>query len=831
MAHNRRSAVGSSLEDIDVTPELASRPSRPPDHEAESRALVALARRMAESPRDIMQELAETALALCQADSAGISILEDDGGRPLFRWHATAGDFVRYLGGTTPRDFSPCGVVLDREAPQLMADPVRYYPYIEELSPHIAEVLLLPFYRGDVAIGTLWVVAHHGEKRFDAEDVRVMTSLAEFASAAVQTLSTLDAIEASDRDLRDARSRLDSALAAGAIATWTWDIVNDRVIADANLARTFSVSPEDAAGGSVQNYLRSIHPDDRERVAASIERSVEALADFRAEFRVVQGGGQIRWVDARGQVQRDPAGKAISLPGVIVDVTERRQAEDRLRESEEFNRSIVESSSDCVKVLDLEGRLLAMNSNGCRLMEIDDFSRCIDQPWRDYWPAEGSVLADSALEAARRGNPASFQGYCPTAKGTGKWWDVAVTPILNAGGEPERILAVSRDITASKQTEALLKSQAEALAEADRRKDEFLAMLAHELRNPLAAIGNAVRLMTMTDVKETLEYSTDSIRRQTGHLSRLIEDLLDVSRMSLGKIELRREILDATPVLDSAAESVKTLVDERKHTLTVAAGRGNLWVDADPTRLEQVVINLLNNAAKYSENGGHISLSAGHEDGEVVIRVKDAGIGIPPEKLPEMFELFAQGNSSSTRSEGGLGIGLTVVKKLVEMQGGSITAHSEGLGKGSEFVIRLPAAERPATSMPPAEGPDEAMSNARILVVDDNVDTARGMARLLKLTGHDVATAHSGPEAIEAARAHRPDVILLDIGLPGMDGYEVAKRLRQEPGCKDAVIIAASGYGQEADRHRTEAAGFDHHLVKPIDFDALRSLLRGRAGG
>ena len=362
------------------------------------------------------------------------------------------------------------------------------------------------------------------------------------------------------------------------------------------------------------------------------------------------------------------------------------------------------------------------------------------------------------------------------------------------------------------------------LQEHDRKKDEFLAMLAHELRNPLAAISNAVAVMSLTDAQEHRDYSMQAIQRQSRHLSRIIDDLLDISRINLGKFVLRREILDATTILDSAARTVKTLVEARDHTLEVAIDRGNLWVDADPTRLEQVVVNLLNNAAKYSENGGHIRLSAGHEGGDIVIRVKDTGIGIPPEKLPEMFQLFAQNDYASARSEGGLGIGLTIVKKLIEMHGGSITASSEGPGKGSEFVVRLPAA-KPAAATPTTEGPPATGRPLRILVVDDNVDTATSLAMLLKLTGHDVATAHTGPEAIKAAQIHRPEVIVLDIGLPGMDGYEVMSRLRQHPGCKHSVIIAASGYGLEEDHHRTKAAGFDYHLVKPLDFDALSLLL------
>ena len=366
----------------------------------------------------------------------------------------------------------------------------------------------------------------------------------------------------------------------------------------------------------------------------------------------------------------------------------------------------------------------------------------------------------------------------------------------------------------------------------DQRKDEFLAMLAHELRNPLAAIGSAVNLTTRSSLKEHRDWSMDVITRQIKHLTRLIDDLLDVSRISRGKIELRKHVLESTPILDSSVVTVRPLVEERKHTLDVSIDRENLWVNVDPTRLEQVVVNLLNNAAKYSGNGGHIWLSAHNEGGEVVISVKDQGVGIPPEKLPQMFELFAQGDRSLARSEGGLGIGLTVVKKLVEMHGGSISAKSEGIGKGSEFTIRLPGATR--SSVPRAKGlesAETASKKSRILVVDDNVDTAYGMARLLELIGHEVAIAHDGHEALEVARVFGPEFILLDIGLPGMDGYKVASKLRQEECCKAAVIVAVSGYGQDEDRRRSKEAGFDFHLIKPLDHDALLSLLSTASSG
>jgi CheY-like chemotaxis protein len=272
--------------------------------------------------------------------------------------------------------------------------------------------------------------------------------------------------------------------------------------------------------------------------------------------------------------------------------------------------------------------------------------------------------------------------------------------------------------------------------------------------------------------------------------------------------------------------TVKPLVDERKHELDVSIDRGNLWINADPTRLEQVVVNLLNNAAKYSENGGSIRLTARNEGGDVFISVRDRGVGIPPEKIAEVFELFAQGDRSLARSEGGLGIGLTVVKKLVEMHGGIITAESEGPGMGSEFGIRLPAAPRRGSSRSGVQAPvGKRHRKTRILVVDDNVDTANGTARLLRLLGHEVAPAHAGREAIEIARDFNPEFILLDIGLPGMDGYEVAFRLRQEVCCKDSLIVAVSGYGQDEDRRRSKESSFDYHLIKPLDHDALLVLL------
>jgi PAS domain S-box-containing protein len=389
---------------------------------------------------------------------------------------------------------------------------------------------------------------------------------------------------------------------------------------------------------------------------------------------------------------------------------------------------------------------------------------------------------------------------------------------------------IIRDITERKRLERELRRRISELAETDRRKDEFLAMLAHELRNPLAAISNAVQLTGRFGDPELTEWSVKVINRQIKHLARLIDDLLDVSRITRGKIQLRNERVDLATIIESVVESVHQLVDERRQTLSMTIPPETFWLEADPTRLEQILSNLLHNAVKYTGTGGQISLIAAGEGTDVVIKVRDTGIGIAPEKLPRMFELFAQGDRSLARQEGGLGIGLTLARSLAEMHGGSLSAASEGPGKGSEFTLRLPGAAKPSgrvTRQPPLE---PSGTGSRVMVVDDNVELAQGLARLLKLLGHDVKIAHDGPSALESARGFQPEIVLLDIGLPGLDGYQVAMQLRREGYGRSARLIAITGYGHDEDRARSREAGFDYHLVKPIEFRSLVTLLSEPAG-
>jgi signal transduction histidine kinase len=374
------------------------------------------------------------------------------------------------------------------------------------------------------------------------------------------------------------------------------------------------------------------------------------------------------------------------------------------------------------------------------------------------------------------------------------------------------------------------KKIAQDLAELDRRKDEFLAMLGHELRNPLAPIRNAVHILSLVGIDHTAaEQARKVIERQVKHMTRLVDDLLDVSRIAHGKILLHKERVDLRTAVGHGLETCRPLIEARGHALEVTLPPQPVWAEADPARLEQVVVNLLTNAAKYTEPGGRICLTMQPTPREAVLRVRDTGVGIPPEQLERVFDLFTQVDRSiSSPSQWGLGIGLSLVRRLVELHGGTVTAASAGRGQGSEFTVRLPILVPDANPAPDARlnGPAAAGPGRKVLVIDDNVDLAESLATLLRLEGHTVQTVHEGQAALATARTSRPEVVLLDLGLPGVDGYEVARQLRKQPELEGVVLVALTGYGQEEDRRRCREAGFDHHLIKPADPEELKRLLR-----
>jgi signal transduction histidine kinase/DNA-binding response OmpR family regulator len=369
----------------------------------------------------------------------------------------------------------------------------------------------------------------------------------------------------------------------------------------------------------------------------------------------------------------------------------------------------------------------------------------------------------------------------------------------------------------------------EALREVGRRKDEFLATLAHELRNPLAPIRHAVDILQLKGSPDpTAQAAQDMIDRQVTHMVRLIDDLLDVSRITHGTLELRRQRIELAAIVDQALEATRPDIESAGHTLSVALPPQPIALDADPVRLAQVLVNLLNNACKYTEPGGHLWLTAERDGADVVVMVKDTGIGIPPEHLPRLFEMFSQAAAALEWSQGGLGIGLSLVRSLVELHGGSVAAHSDGPGTGSTFTVRLPILTEPSVPQMPAparqDGP-QAVRRRRMLVVDDNRISAESFATLLRLSGHEVEMAYDGQEAVRKAEAYKPDVILLDIGLPKLNGYDACRAIRAQPWGQSMILVAVTGWGQDDDRRQSRAAGFDGHLVKPVTRAALMQLL------
>jgi PAS domain S-box-containing protein len=508
-------------------------------------------------------------------------------------------------------------------------------------------------------------------------------------------------------------------------------------------------------------------------------------------------------------------------PGYVIalrDITERKHME---LERQKFV-SLADNSMEFIGMFDMNFNPFYINEAGMRLIGLDSLEQCIRTPVQEFFFPEdqGYILEEFFPRVLREGHADVEIRFRHFKSGAPIWMIYNVFFIKDCNGEPVGIATVSRDISERKQAEA-------ALLEADQRKDEFLAMLAHELRNPLAPISNAVQIMKRSGLDETrLTWCRDIIGRQVEHLVRLVDDLLDVSRISRNKIELKKEPLEVSAIVQRAVETSQPLIDARRHEFTVQLPPEQVYVEGDLVRLSQVVSNLLNNAAKYTDEGGRINLAVEPAGDEIFIRVRDNGRGIDPSALSGLFQLFYQVDRTIDRAEGGLGIGLALVKSLVAMHGGEVWTYSEGRGKGSEFVIRLPCLRTstvtPAscqTGAKPDEGP------LRILVVDDNRDAAQSLSMLLTSEGHAVRLAYDGYTALEVALAERPQIMLLDIGLPGMDGYAVARALRQDPALKRMQLIALSGYGRQGDHEQAKRAGFNGYLTKPVDFDELQGAL------
>jgi signal transduction histidine kinase len=592
------------------------------------------------------------------------------------------------------------------------------------------------------------------------------------------------------------------------------------------------------AQGAVDYILAPVNPE-------VLRAKVKVFVDLFRMSRQIKRQAEERVVLAEERTRRAAAEEANRRLGLLA------RAGAVLGRSLDFERTALDSARLPVPVLaDLAALVLptpvagpprtviARKADGDVIVEGDG----------ELPPALAAIVGRAFAEGVAAMDPVPSDGADPSP--------VAVAIPLAAGGRTVAVLALARsehsrtfalgdlaaaDALASRAASALENARLyQEIQQADRQKNEFLSMLAHELRNPLAPIRNAATILhCAADDAVNRRWAVGIIERQVGHMVRMVDDLLDISRINRGKIRLRREMIDLGSVVTQAIEASRPDIDARHHELAVVLPPIPPRVDGDPTRLAQVLTNLLNNAAKYTEPGGRIRLAVETDEGppphgDAVIRVRDTGIGIPPDMLTAVFDLFAQVDNSLDRSEGGLGIGLTLVRRIVDLHGGSVHAHSEGPGRGSEFVIRLPLARRTPDGCDDGArngrgstkaGETHGRSARRLLIVDDNADGADSLARLLQLEGHAVRVVHDGQTAITAADEFRPEIVVLDIGLPGMDGFEVARRIRGRADGPNLVLVALTGYGGENDRALSRAAGFDHHLVKPVELEALRRVL------
>jgi PAS domain S-box-containing protein len=503
----------------------------------------------------------------------------------------------------------------------------------------------------------------------------------------------------------------------------------------------------------------------------------------------------------------------------------------KLRESEERFRLATEAMRGGIYDWDLERGVVDRSAGLLEILGADkDETSIRDDWWTERIHPEDRQAHLATVRNALEGDAQSYGASYRTRHKNGTWvwvWDCGRI-VRDAQGHAIRVVGHRTDVTAQKLAEAALRESEERLREADRRKDEFLALLAHELRNPLAPVRNAVQIMRLKTTGDSeLTWCRQVIERQVNQLARLVDDLLDVSRITRGKIKLYKEPVQLASVISEAVETSRPLIDSRRHQLIITIPDHAVQVDGDLARLTQIVANLLNNAAKYQDEGGRIALNVRVDNNQVVIGVKDWGVGIASDRIPAVFDLFAQEEAALDRAHGGLGIGLWLVRNLVQLHGGTVQAFSDGPNQGSEFVVKLPCVAVSNANVNLDDLSQEPVADVapmRILVVDDNPDVAESLSMLLRFKGHDVTIAYDGRNALKITAAEKLDAVFLDIGLPGIDGYEVCRRMRQQ-GHDETLIVALTGYGQEKDRQRSHAAGFDTHAVKPVELATLIQLL------
>jgi PAS domain S-box-containing protein len=590
---------------------------------------------------------------------------------------------------------------------------------------------------------------------------------------------------------------------------------------NAGAERLFGYAAAEAVGQHVFLVIPPERRAEEEEILAAL-RAGRRVEHFETERR--RKDGRLVPVSLTISPIRDETGKVVGASKVARDVTERRQVEE---ERQKFV-TLVENSTDFIGMCDLQAIPFFVNRAGLAMVGLDSLEQARVTPVAEFFFPEDQprIMGEFFPSVLEKGHGALDVRFRHFKTGDAIWMEYKVLVIKDPSGQPVAIATVSQDVTERRRLTDDLRRLAADLSDADRRKNEFLAMLAHELRNPLAPLSNAVQVLRRAGLgEEKVAAAISMLERQTGHLTRLVEDLLDVSRITQGKIELRRERVELNALVALAAEAAGPLYERMKHQLSVSLAARPLHVDADPTRLAQVVGNLLTNAAKFTDHGGRVEIAVEDRGDEAAIHVRDHGIGIAPHQLPRLFDLFMQVDTSLERSRDGLGIGLTLVRSLVTMHGGRVEARSDGIGHGSEFVVHLPVVSAMAETRPAPAAPAGPRQRRLVLVVDDNEDGAESLALLLQLEGHETHVAHDGQQGVEAAERLRPDVVLLDIGLPVVNGYEACRKIRSQPWGTDMVLLAVTGWGQHEDLLRSQEAGFTGHLVKPVDAAALLKIL------
>ena len=586
--------------------------------------------------------------------------------------------------------------------------------------------------------------------------------------------------------------------------------------------RLFGYVAREAIGQSVMMLVPPEHADEESEILARLRRGERI--DHVESVRVAKDG-RLLHVSLTVSPVRDSTGQIVGASSIARDISDKIRATNALRERERQFREMIDALPVAIYTTDAKGRLTHFNPAAVefsgRVPELGSDHWCVT--WKLYHLDGRPMPHDECPMAIALKEGRAIRGVEAIAElpdGRKRWFEPFPTPLFDDNGILVGGINMLIDTTQRRRTEAVLR-------EVDRRKDEFLAVLAHELRNPLAPIRNALHVSRRCAADSaSFGQVRELIERQVDVMVRLVDDLMEASHIKSDRIVLRKERVDLTEIVRTAVETSQPLIDAGRNRLDVCLPNEPLPMDADPVRLSQVIVNLLNNAAKYSDEGARIWLAAQREGSEVSVSVRDNGIGIAPDMLPKIFELFIQANSSYDRVQGGLGIGLALVKRLVELHGGSIVANSDGLGRGSEFVVRLPLAKEDRDECQPApKRRSRTVSSHRILIVDDYRDSANSLSMLLKLSGGEVRTAYDGKTALEAIQSFQPSVVLLDIGMPQMDGYEVARRAREDSAGRELTLIAMTGWGEQDSIHRSKDAGIDYHLVKPVDYDALIELL------